>query len=307
MDFDLTSDQRVLLSAIDSLVAPYGALQQPAGPDYLVYGDALDRELETAGFYGDASGSGLELADAALVLEQIARTPFAVPAMASLIVGPAVRQGSLPRPIALLSSFEAPARFLGQAKTALIAAGDAVLLLDLAGVETVPLGSIFAYPYARLGDIDRSRAVTLEGVGEAFRNAWRLGLTYEMLGAMRSAHALTVDYVKQREQFKRPIGSFQAVQHRLGEDATRIEAIHYLAARAAWSNEPADIALAASYAQAAAANIVYDCHQFHGAMGLTLEYVLHHWTYRLKVLSGELGGSAAQARAAARALWGQAA
>jgi hypothetical protein len=45
--------------------------------------------------------------------------------------------------------------------------------------------------------------------------------------------------------------------------------------------------------------LVTETHQFHGAIGLTLEYPLHFWTYRLKALQGELGGPTAQALAAA--------
>jgi len=40
--------------------------------------------------------------------------------------------------------------------------------------------------------------------------------------------------------------------------------------------------------------VIYDCHQFSGTMGLTLEFPLHQWTFRLKVLQGEAGGRVAQ-------------
>ena len=59
----------------------------------------------------------------------------------------------------------------------------------------------------------------------------------------------------------------------------------------------------AYYAQEVGARIVLDCQQMHGAMGCTLEYPLHFWTYRLKVLQGELGGFLAQAESAADLLW----
>jgi alkylation response protein AidB-like acyl-CoA dehydrogenase len=177
-------------------------------------------------------------------------------------------------------------------------------MLDLTAIDVAELKTIFAYPYGRLVSVDQPGVTVLTGRAPAeLRNAWRLGLTYEMLGAMRAALQLTVDHVKQRQQFKRPIGSFQAVQHRLSENVVHIESVSLLAARAAWSGETADIALAAAHAQKTAAQLIYDCHQFHGAMGLTLEYVLHHWTYRLKVLAGELGGASAQARAAAATIW----
>jgi hypothetical protein len=306
MDLDLDADQRMLLSGIEPLLARYRRLPDPATAVYFSYGETLQSELEQAGFYGEGAAGGLGLAEAALLLDQIAQSPYAVPAMAPLIVAPLLAPVAVPGPIALVSSSKpVPVRFLGQARTALIDAGSEILMLDLAAATLTPVTTIFAYPYAVLSAFERSSAVPLEVDPEAFRDRWRLGLTLEILGAMRASLAITVDYTKQREQFKRPIGSFQAVQHRLGEDATRVEAISLLASRAAWSGSAADIAVAASYAQQAINQLVYDCHQFHGAMGLTLEYVLHHWTYRLKILAGELGGSAAQGRRAADAIWDQ--
>ena len=59
-----------------------------------------------------------------------------------------------------------------------------------------------------------------------------------------------------------------------------------------------------SHAQEAAKRVGYDFHQFLGAMGMTLEHPLHLWTYRLKALTGELGGRGGNAVAAAEAIWG---
>ena len=69
------------------------------------------------------------------------------------------------------------------------------------------------------------------------------------------------------------------------------------------SLSPVDAALAATYAQDAAVRVVYETHQFHGAIGLTLEYPLHYWTNRLRRLQGELGGASQQGSRAAQALW----
>jgi alkylation response protein AidB-like acyl-CoA dehydrogenase len=303
MDLDLSQEQATLLSGIEPLLARHRRLPDPATAEYFTYGDALDRDLAEAGFYGAEEGFALEGADAGLVLDQVSQSPFAVPAMASLIVAPGLGV-SLPRPIALMAAPDpVPVRFLAQCRTALIDAGDAVLALDLEGAAIEPVTTIFAYPYAALTSFDRTKAKVLDIAPERFRDLWRLGLVFEILGALRSAHALTVDYVKQREQFKRAIGSFQAVQHRLAEGATHIEALHYLGLGAALSGDAGEIALAGAYAQKQISQIIFDCHQFHGAMGLTLEYVLHHWTYRLKVLAGELGGPSAQARRAAQTIW----
>jgi alkylation response protein AidB-like acyl-CoA dehydrogenase len=110
--------------------------------------------------------------------------------------------------------------------------------------------------------------------------------------------------VTQRKQFGQPIGAFQAVQHRLAEAAVLLEATRWLTLKAADSSDPVDASLAAGYAQDAARRVTYDFHQFHGAMGLTLEHPLHLWTYRLKALYGELGGASMQFAAGAAAMWG---
>ena len=67
-----------------------------------------------------------------------------------------------------------------------------------------------------------------------------------------------------------------------------------------------DAAIACAYAQDAARQSAYDLHQFSGANGLTLEYSLHFWTYRLKALVSELGGAGTQSLRAADLAWGTA-
>ena len=122
---------------------------------------------------------------------------------------------------------------------------------------------------------------------------------------MRGALENTVQYVKEREQFGQPLGHFQGIQHRLAEDMVMVRACRSLAFRAAFEDCDRQAALACLYAQDAMRKVIHDCHQFSGAMGLTLEFPLHLWTYRLKVLQGEAGGRAAQARSVSRATWPQ--
>ena len=75
--------------------------------------------------------------------------------------------------------------------------------------------------------------------------------------------------------------------------------VKLLAFKAAATESDADAALAALHAQDSATRVVYDLHQFVGAMGMTLEFPLHLWTYRLKALLSELGGRGGQAQAVA--------
>jgi Acyl-CoA dehydrogenase, C-terminal domain len=305
VDFDPSPDMSAILSGIGPLLAKYARLPTPGEAVYYTPGTQLDAELEQAGFFAVAAQDGFGPAEAALVVEHVARTPYVVEVAASMLVAPQITSEVLPRPIALVQAgSRAPVRFLQQARTAIIDTGEDVRVLDLAGVRITPADNLFAYPFGRFETLDWSKARVLRDVApDRLRQWWRLALSVECLGAMRAALDLTVEHVKQRQQFGRPIGSFQAVQHRLAAAATVVAGLELLVRRAAWSRDPADAALAAGYAQEMAAQLVYDCHQFHGAIGLTLEYVLHHWTYRLKVLTGEIGGASAQARQAAALVW----
>jgi len=85
--------------------------------------------------------------------------------------------------------------------------------------------------------------------------------------------------------------------------AQQVRGAIWLARRAAWSGTAADAAMAALYTQQAIPEVTYDCHQFNGAMGMTLECPLHFWSHRLKALQGELGGAAFSAGRLAREHW----
>jgi alkylation response protein AidB-like acyl-CoA dehydrogenase len=122
---------------------------------------------------------------------------------------------------------------------------------------------------------------------------------------MRAALDYTVEYLKQRRQFGRAIGSFQAVQHRLAECAILVEGSRWLALEAAWLGAPAETAAtAAAYATSAAKQVFGEMHQLSGAIGFTHEHDLHVWSVRLQALKLELDGVAGHRRAIAHARWG---
>ena len=122
---------------------------------------------------------------------------------------------------------------------------------------------------------------------------------------MEAALAQTVEYLKQRRQFGRTIGSFQAVQHRLADCAIKLEAAGWLVREAAHHDAPTEaVATAAGYAVAAGEQVFRETHQLSGAIGFTREHDLHVWSMRLQALRLELGGVRAHRRAIAAARWG---
>jgi alkylation response protein AidB-like acyl-CoA dehydrogenase len=302
MKFGLTDDQASVLTEVDRLLAGL-SLAAHVEPAVAPYSDELDHAIAESGFLDIAREDGFGSLDAALVAERLARLPCIVEAAASAIVAPALAIPAGTRPIALLAGDAMrPARFLTHARILLLDLGDHALMIEVDPAKVVPVNSLFAYPYGRLESLDGLARREIEDVA-ALRRRWRVAIAVEAAGCMAGALALVVDHVKQRHAFGRPLGAFQAIQHRLAMAAETAESCKWLAFRAAWSDSDGDAAIAAGFAQSRIAQITYDLQQFTGAMGLTLEYPLHLWTYRLRALAGELGGASVQARLAAAATW----
>jgi len=301
MDFDHNENQSEILNGLDSVIASFSTEPPHEGALHVWAGD-LDRELAEAG-YLDLVASGLELLDGALVVERLARLPVTVEAATSILLAPALGL-ELPRPYALTrGSALNPARFLPQAKTLLVDQGETFLAVEIEPSKVEAVDTLFAYPYGRLTSIEGMKTTVLENATD-LRRRWRIGLATEAAGQMAAAIDLVLDHVKTRRAFGKPLGALQAIQHRLVMDTEMAEATRWLALRAAWSDSELDAATAATFAQDSIARLVTDLHQFTGAMGLTLEYPLHYWTYRLRALVGELGGSSQQAQAVSKAAWG---
>ncbi len=104
-------------------------------------------------------------------------------------------------------------------------------------------------------------------------------------GALEAMLDLTVGYTEERFQFGRPIGRFQAVQQHLvwsAQDAALTKMAAQLAARqAARGDARWEIAAARTLANESVSTATRQCHQAHGAMGMTQEYALHHLSRRL--------------------------
>jgi Acyl-CoA dehydrogenase, C-terminal domain len=303
VDFDLTEDQASVLGSLDQLVASLH-LEAPRAGVFSAYSHRLDDELSTGGFLSIGADAAFSLLDGALVVEALAKLPVSVEAATSILIAPRLIGDSSLRPVAIAQGIGQPARFLPQARVLLVAHEEEAVLVELEPDAVEPIDTLFAYPYGRLRAPESSKRRGLgKGSGRLLRRRWRLAIAVEAAGLIQAALDTVLDHVKSRQQFGRPIGSFQTVQHRLVDVAQVGQAVKWLALRAAWSDTDEDTAIAATYVQDGIPHLCYELHQFCGAMGLTLEFPLHHWTYRLRALLGEIGGSSAQARAAAEFCW----
>ena len=126
----------------------------------------------------------------------------------------------------------------------------------------------------------------------------RIGVAAEMLGSMQQAFEITLDYLKQREQFGVLIGSFQGLQHRAAEMYSEIE-LCKSAVRAALAalddadKTDADIAEFASIAKAKLSEVATlvsnEAVQMHGGIGMTDEYDIGFYMKRSRVAAAFLG------------------
>ena len=108
----------------------------------------------------------------------------------------------------------------------------------------------------------------------------------ETVGVTDRAFEFTLEWVNERHAFGRPIGSFQALKHRLADHAAQLEGAKAAAAHAAKSVQEGapDAAIAVSIAKSQcgryATEIIRDCLQMHGGIGLTWEHDIHFYLRR---------------------------
>mgnify|MGYP001419449974 CR=1 FL=1 len=114
------------------------------------------------------------------------------------------------------------------------------------------------------------------------------GKCLEMLGGANAVLDMTVEYAKQRTQFGRPVGTFQAVQHHCANMAIDVEGSRHIAYQAVWrisEGLPAEreVAIAKAWISGAYQRVCATAHQCHGAIGFTREHNLQLYTRRAKV------------------------
>ena len=146
-------------------------------------------------------------------------------------------------------------------------------------------------------EVKAAVAPTVPGVNlESFRFRGALSRVALMAGAIEKMSQLTVSYTNDRVQFGRPVARFQAVQQHLvwgAQEAALARMAAETAAREANRGSAFfEIAAAKLIANQAAAKATKACHQAHGAMGMTQEYPLHHYSRRLWAWRKEYGSDA---------------
>ncbi|MEU3145688.1 MULTISPECIES: acyl-CoA dehydrogenase family protein [unclassified Streptomyces] len=298
----------------------------------------------------DRGGQGATHREAAVVLEELGRAVAPVPYLTSAVVatdallacadgGEVLASLASARRIGALA---VPLHTAPGAPFPVARAADGALHGELAGIADADAADVLLVPaddgglYAveadaagvtvtRQTSLDLTRPlarVVLDGApgqrvgaaGPAVRRALSTGaglLASEQLGLAEWSLTETVRYLKDRRQFNRPVGGFQALKHRLAQlwlevvslRAAARNAAAALSAGAAAAGEDADAAVAVAVAQAYAGQVAVhaaeEALQLHGGIGMTWEHPVHLYLKRAKADSIAYGTAGAHREALA--------
>jgi alkylation response protein AidB-like acyl-CoA dehydrogenase len=284
------------------------------------YDNGLWGEISELGWPGIAipeehGGQGLGQVELVILCEELgyacAPTPFLSTAAAGLILTAAGSDEQRARWLPGIASGETIAAseatqdggaLVPDAQVAsllLLAEGDGAKLVEADAAEVEPLELIDATRrYAR---VSASGGEDLPGEIAPAVDRVMVAIAAELVGIAQRALEMAVDYAKEREQFGRPIGAYQAVSHRCADMLWDTEEARSLTYYAAWAAdaEPESLPLAASMAKArasdAAWSVTASALQVFGGIGFTWENDLQFFLKRARV-GGTLYGSARQHR-----------
>lgn len=304
MNLELSEEQRLLQSACASLLERHSGRERARE---LAESGECDRPLldalDAAGMLDIALDPESGPLGAQLVTEWAAEAAAYAPVGWRALIAPQVIDGSIPPVIAVVHGPDSMStRFAEGADLVLAVDGTRAVLASPGQWKVDRVGTKYGYP---LGAVEILGGTELGEQAADLITRWsRVVLATEIAGAARSALKLTVQYVKDRYQFGRSLGSYQAIQHRLAEVHMLIEATSLLAKDAAFHDASAEsAAVAATFAADCAHRILTDLHQFTGAIGFAKEYDLYLWTMKLEYLALEAGGLAAHTDALFASRW----
>jgi alkylation response protein AidB-like acyl-CoA dehydrogenase len=328
VDFQLSDDQKALRDGIRSFCegrVPVDTLRELEAKPELDRG--LWGELAEMGVFGlrlpeSDGGVGLGTGDAVLVFAELGRRlvpgPLVWTHLAAGLVDGAASGEAIVGGVDLLGPQPDPilVEHLQSLDVLLVLRPDGVFRVDPRDVQAqavatsldplTPVHHAGDLPRGELlGDADAAARLRLEGAALA---------AGQLLGICEATVELAVAYAKEREQFGRPIGSFQALKHLLADMFVRQEAARAAAYAAGVTLDQPDVgdvlrsvAGAKLVAGEAAVKNARACIQVHGGMGYTWEVPVHYYLKRAYVLASQFGDAEEWAGDVARRLDGEAA
>jgi alkylation response protein AidB-like acyl-CoA dehydrogenase len=322
VNFGLDDEQREIQStARDFLADRFKSEKVRELAESRTYDDAIWKEISELGWPGiavaeDDGGQGLGLIELVLIAEQAGYTLAPTPLMSTWNAALFLSEGSDSQrekwlPGVASGEALAAAAFDGRTDGAVVpdAEGAAVLVLS-SGEDSARLVEPSNATIEPLDLIDTTRRyhkVSADGGDEipgdvdGAANRACVALAAELTGVAARAMDMAVEYAKEREQFGRAIGAYQAVSHRCAQMLYDVEEARSLTYYAAWTAgaEPESLPLASSMAKARASDtarsVTAAAIQVLGGIGFTWEHDIHFLLKRARV-SAELLGTSRQHR-----------
>ena len=319
MNFDFTDDQQAIKrTARDFLASRFKPEKVRELAEAGSYDDALWSEISELGWPGifideDHGGQGLGAIELVILQEELgyalAPTPFFSNAAAGFLIQQAGSDEQKERLLPGIASGEqrGTVGVLTNGEAVLVPDADSasvIVLVDGDSATLVEAGSAQIEQRETIDATRRFATVRGNGGGEALGGDVQAGvdraeiaLAAELVGVCQWALEKAVEYAKDRKQFDRPIGSYQAVAHRCAQMMLETESSRSAVYYSGWvaDNEPETAPLAASMAKAYAADagwrVTASALQVHGGIGFTWEHDLHFFLKRART-DGHLFGSA---------------
>jgi alkylation response protein AidB-like acyl-CoA dehydrogenase len=324
MNFDYTDDQQAIKSTARDFLAnrltPEKLRELAEAGEY----DAgLWSEMSELGWPGifigeEHGGQELGVVELAILQEELgyslAPSPFFSNAAAGLVIQhagseeqkekwlPGIASGEQRGTVAWVKNGSAP--LVPDADSASL-----IVLLDGSSATVVEAGSAQVEKVDTIDSTRRFGRVEANGGGESLDAAdpsealapIATALSAELVGVAQRCMEMAVEYAKDRQQFGRPIGAYQAVSHRCAQMMLEVEGARSITLYAAWAadHEPESQELASSMAKAYASDagwrVAASSLQVHGGIGFTWEHDLHFFLKRAKA-DGHMFGTAGEHR-----------
>jgi alkylation response protein AidB-like acyl-CoA dehydrogenase len=321
MDFTDSPDQAALREVVRDFLRQHvtpervrAAAAEPGGYDAALW-KRLSGELGLTSLPVPEAlgGAGVGFAEVAVVLEETGRVLAPVPYLSSAVAAtllaagepeaarqflPGLADGTSTAALALDgeitldgTTVSGTARNVADGAAAallLVSAGDTLVAVRAADAAIEPVGTLDqTRPQAHV----TFRAAPAVAVGvpvDLARDLLRTALAVEAVGAAEHCLAATVAYLKERVQFGRSIGQFQALKHRCADLAVEIESARATARAAVWTavHDPDSLAVVGPLAKRHCADVfthvAAEMIQLHGGIGFTWEHEAHLYFKRAK-------------------------
>jgi alkylation response protein AidB-like acyl-CoA dehydrogenase len=314
MNFDFTDDQRAIKETARDLLAKRFKLERLRElAESKNYADDAWAEVSELGWPGifiaeENGGQGLGVLELVILLEELGYVLAPLPFLSNAAAGLILQDAGATDRLAGVASGEqrGTVGVVKDGRAALVpdaAEADFIVLLDGTEATLVERADAQVEAIDAIDPTRRYASVTADGGGESLGDVSRgrdliaLATAAELVGISQRVLGMAIEYAKDRKQFDRPIGAYQAVSHACAEMFKQVEGARSLVYYAGWAADaaPDEFSLAASMAKAYASdagwNVSASALQVHGGIGFTWEHDLHWFLKRAKT-DGVLYGSA---------------